>query len=232
MPSPDLEHGFGFTLLRDAVGFTDMTNLNISYAYRIHAGKHHLALGLLGGVHHFHSNLLIVKTKVLGDPAFFFNQVNRWLPNAGAGVYYNTDKLFAGFAVPNILPGRLNPVDRQDLQARRYMYMNFNGGGIVDLQNGAKFRPSMMIRYAPGIPVSMDLTGSFFLRDMLWVGASWRYREAFVFFAELQYRQWRVGYSYDFIQSDISAFTTGSHEIMLSFDIGFTKDNKRSPRYF
>ena len=232
MPSPDRRNGFGFTLMRDAIGFNDVTNLNLTYAYRIPAGNGNLSLGLLGGLHHFHSNLLIIKTKELGDPAFFFNQVNRILPNCGAGIYFDNSKIFAGASVPNVIASRLNPADRPDLQARRYVSFNFYGGANIHLEDGTKFRPSLLLRYAPGLPVSLDLSGSIFLKNLIWAGISWRHREALVLFTSIRIQQYRIGYSYDFVQSPLTANSAGSQEIMLSFDIGFTKNNQQSPRIF
>ena len=42
----------------------------------------------------------------------------------------------------------------------------------------------------------------------------------------------RIGYAYDAVTSDIRAYAPASHEIMLLFDLNFSRRVSRSPRYF
>jgi hypothetical protein len=42
----------------------------------------------------------------------------------------------------------------------------------------------------------------------------------------------RIGYAYDHIISDLKATTASSHEIILLFDLNFSKKVSQSPRYF
>jgi hypothetical protein len=44
--------------------------------------------------------------------------------------------------------------------------------------------------------------------------------------------QMRFGYSYDYTISELNTFSSGSHEIMISYDFRFKKDAILSPRYF
>jgi hypothetical protein len=42
----------------------------------------------------------------------------------------------------------------------------------------------------------------------------------------------KIGYAYDHIVSDLKVTTPSSHEIILLFDVNFSKKVSRSPRYF
>jgi hypothetical protein len=65
------------------------------------------------------------------------------------------------------------------------------------------------------------------------IGASYRLDDSFsglVNFAVTP--SVRIGYAYDAVTSDINAFAPASHEIMLLFDLNFSRRVSRSPRYF
>lgn len=42
----------------------------------------------------------------------------------------------------------------------------------------------------------------------------------------------KIGYAYDLTLSDLSDYTSGSHEIMLSFDVKRESGRIKSPRFF
>jgi hypothetical protein len=66
------------------------------------------------------------------------------------------------------------------------------------------------------------------------MGASYRWEDAVsLLFNFGVTRAFRIGYAYDYTISDFSnSHTGGSHEIILLYDIDFTKKNLKSPRFF
>ncbi|RZL05534.1 MAG: type IX secretion system membrane protein PorP/SprF, partial [Pedobacter sp.] len=42
----------------------------------------------------------------------------------------------------------------------------------------------------------------------------------------------RIGYSYDHTITKLGGFNSGSHEIMVRYEFGFTKNRIVAPRYF
>ncbi len=44
--------------------------------------------------------------------------------------------------------------------------------------------------------------------------------------------QFRLGYAYDWTTTELTHFNTGSHEVMLRYELGFRRDKMLSPRYF
>jgi hypothetical protein len=66
------------------------------------------------------------------------------------------------------------------------------------------------------------------------IGASYRLDDSFLWSGEFcGYRhRCALGYAYDAVTSDINAFAPASHEIMLLFDLNFSRRVSRSPRYF
>ena len=44
--------------------------------------------------------------------------------------------------------------------------------------------------------------------------------------------QFRAGYAYDYTLSDLGDYNTGSHEIMINYDLDFLGKGFRTPRLF
>ena len=82
-------------------------------------------------------------------------------------------------------------------------------------------------------PLSVDLNANFSFYDKLWFGAGYRFGDAVT--ANLVYHftpQFRAGYAYDYTLSDIGNYTTGTHEIMINYDLDFEGHGFKTPRRF
>jgi hypothetical protein len=44
--------------------------------------------------------------------------------------------------------------------------------------------------------------------------------------------QFRLGYAYDYTITELTRYNSGSHELMLRYELGFRRDRIISPRYF
>jgi len=84
----------------------------------------------------------------------------------------------------------------------------------------------------PGTSPQFDFNGHLLFANRFWLGASYRTEESMVFMAEWSIFQWlRVGYAYDYSMSELSTYTSGSHEFMLGVDL-ISKKSMVSPRFF
>jgi hypothetical protein len=90
-----------------------------------------------------------------------------------------------------------------------------------------------MLKSSVNAPMSVDISTNFMIYDKLELGATYRLEDSFgamVNFAITP--NLRIGYAYDHIVSDLNVATPASHEVMLLFDINFSKKVSQSPRYF
>jgi type IX secretion system PorP/SprF family membrane protein len=245
--------GLGFTAFNDQLGLENHTGFYGSYAFRIKLGERTtLALGLQGGVTNFRWNLAEAVLSAGGatnDPAFA-NNVVKWLPNFGTGVYLSNDRGYLGISVPNLIENNLSGYDSGDLRAKqkRHYYMM---AGFVLGKNAIKVKPSMLVKYVNinSTPLGVDGNVNVWFHDRIAVGASYRYNrfsgytqnatqaDAVVGLFELQLNeQLRFGYSYDYTTSSLNhskAFlSVPTHEIMLRYEFGFNKSKILTPRYF
>lgn len=233
-PTPDLHHGWGVAITHDAVGFTERLNADFTYAYRLHLGKQSsLALGLLGGFNYYRTQLSQIATWDPQDPAFAQGDVRKVLPNAGTGLYFNSKKAYAGISMPNILPATLHDPYFDALISQRDRPVFATAGVVVRLTDWVKLKPSILAKYSRGSGVHMDYNASLLFKDILWVGASFRPKQAWVLMAEVNLTPYlRLGYAYDQSMGQAYAITQPSHEFMVGIDLAVKKGKMVNPRLF
>ncbi len=229
--------GMGLSMIADEIGPAKEQNIYADFSYTISTSQEgRLAFGLKGGVTMLNVNLLdvVLPQTSTGDDPLFDENINDVFPNFGAGVYYYNKKWYAGFSVPNIL--KTEHLDKENIntQASEEVHYFLTTGYVFDLSSTLKLKPSIMIKGVTGAPISFDVNANVLLYDRFEMGASYRWQDAVsLLFNFGVTRSFRVGYAYDYTISEFSNSNTGgSHEIILLYDIDFTKKNLKSPRFF
>lgn len=231
--------GLGFSLLRDQIGPTTQTGINLDFAYKIQIGeKGKLAFGLKAGLNMRSSNLLSeVSTADGGDNAFQNDIQTELLPNFGFGLYYSTPKFYVGLSTPRLLENDLNTSSTSSITSREQRHYFFIAGAVFPLNESGtvKLRPTTFFKITQGAPAELDLTALFYFHDKYWVGPMLRTTDAVGVLAGLNLTdQFSVGYSFDWsFGNQTGAYNAGSHELMLRYDFVFKDKGKiLSPRYF
>jgi len=230
--------GLGISFINDKLGYENFSYLYADYSYTIKATETvKLAFGIKGGLTHYS-----LDEELLNDPSVvndqFFNDVsNRWSPNFGAGLYLHSTRWYLGLSAPRILNtdynnGGSGSVDYVALERISYY---FTGGYVFDLSENTKLKPSALLKATNGAPLSFDLSANFLFHDKLWLGGAYRINEnaaAIGGIADFQIsKQLRIGYAYEYPISDIRPYTSGTHEVLLMFEV-FKSKRIKSPRYF
>lgn len=228
----------------DQIGVTKTNSVNAGFAYRIKVGKKRditLSFGISAGFENYRADLNSVATTDANDPSFAGNNQNRWLPNVGAGFYAYSNNFFAGVSVPYILTNRLKgPAALFATStgiARQYQTLNITGGYAFELGKKVHFVPSVLFTYVPDYaPVTLDFNAMFVFIDRVWLGASYRLEDSYDFSLAVNItKQVKIGYCYDLTVSPLTRFTTGTHEVMVSFDTWFNGKKAVAPaqmKYF
>lgn len=225
--------GLGLSFIEDDLGPENFTYLYADFSYAIPTGDTgKLAFGLKGGFTQYSLDGDFRESESF-DPSIFGIE-DRWTPNIGAGVYWSTNRVYAGLSVPRILNTDKNTDDGFEALDRLSYY--FTVGGVLDISNNLKFKPAALIKATNGAPISYDLTANFLFNEKFWLGGSYRINNqtaAIGGIADFQVsRQLRVGYAYEKPISDIANYTSGTHEILLIYEFKFLNSKLKSPRYF
>jgi len=219
-------------------GFTKSQSIYASYAYHIKLAKGKLSFGLKGGFDR--SNTVYPSDRFLttpGDPVFV-NDKPYLLPNIGAGIYYFSDKLFAGLSVPSFLSYRKNSSTGSVEPYHSFSKYDliFSAGGLITFSPSFKFKPSVLIDYSLEKTkklTQLDINGNFIIGDLIWVGGSWRTSEQVaVGILQVQLNpQLMIGFSYDYPVGRMNNYSKGSSEFIFRYEFGY-KVSAANPRYF
>lgn len=227
--------GLGLQLFNDRLGISRTTGAAASYAYRLKIGESALSFGIQGSLRQFVADYANVPLSGSNpyDPAFAYN-LNKLFLNVGTGVYFNSDKFYAGISAQDLVKNRLvENVSDSTLNNPTQLHVFFNTGLVIALNQDFKLRPSVLVKAVKGAPVEGDLGANFWIKDVVSVGAMYRTSADIVALLEIQATpQLRFGYSYDHSTTALRGFNSGSHEFMIRFEFGSNKGKVLSPRYF
>jgi type IX secretion system PorP/SprF family membrane protein len=229
--------GVGLTVMNESIGVTHQFAVYGNYAYRIQAGSNGaFAMGLQAGFINHQEDLSEVITNEQNDNEFLFNTPHVLLPNAGFGMYYNTDRFYAGLSIPRMFlnkvagDGSSDVVNKMSFKTWHYY---FTTGYVFPVSESVKLKPTLMVKEVSGAPLVADISMHALLKDVFWIGFSYRTEDSFAGIASFQITpQFRIGYSYDYTTTELNNYSSGTHEISLGYDFFFTKKKVVTPRYF
>lgn len=230
-PVRNQKMGLGFLFLHDKIGVTNQNGAYLSYAYRIpflNGGK--LAMGIQGGFVNYHAKFSLVSST---DPTFATGDVREWQPNFGAGLYYSTDRFYAGLSLPQLIETTFDK-HNTDSDSKLVRHYFLSSGYVFDLNEDLKLKPNVLVKYVSGAPLEIDLNTNLLIKETVWIGFSWRSFDSIDAILQLQITERiQLGYSYDFAtQSDLRRINSGSHEFMLNYRIPRRGERIVTPRYF
>ncbi len=226
--------GLGFSIVNDEIGPTSETYFDIDFSYTVNTsdeGK--LSFGLKGSAH-----LLDVRFSELNqyapDVTLAQDIDNKFSPNFGAGVYYHTNKFYAGLSVPRFL--QTSHFEESSLSVAQEL-INFYliTGYVFDLNTNLKFKPTILSKVVKGAPLQVDLSANFLLNDKLILGAAYRWDAALSGLVGFQLNEsFLIGLAYDREVTELgnAAFNNGSFEVIIRYDFIKTKGSLKSPRFF
>ncbi|MFY0602142.1 MAG: type IX secretion system membrane protein PorP/SprF [Cyclobacteriaceae bacterium] len=229
-PIPHKRIGLGLQVTRDQVAVTDLTSVMAGYSYKIPIAGGILSMGVQGGFQSYNSNLSSVYT--IGNDATFDEDFRSTKPNIGVGLFYYNPVFYAGLSAPQLINNKIESDGNVILTQSRHYFLT--GGIVFPISDGVKLKPNILVKAVEGAPLSADYNINVLLKEILWLGISYRPPESINFLIELNVNQrFRVGYAYDYvIDQTLSDVATSSHEILLNYRFKLSKDNVVTPRYF
>lgn len=228
-----LQHnlGIGFNIINDEIGPSDELYIDANISYTLQTSERgNLAFGLrLGGRT---LNLDWSKGSFQNPDAVFNQNIdNRFTATIGGGFYYYTDRFYLGVSVPNFL--RTDHYDDliESVAAERLHYFLI-AGYVFDLSEEVKFKPAVIAKAVSGAPLSADFSANFLFREKFTVGLAYRWDDSISGLVNLQVSdRLQIGYAYDLTTSNFRNYNSGTHEVMLTYDLLRTPKLK-SPRFF
>lgn len=178
----------------------------------------HISFGLSFGANYYQTFYDRLKVNDVNEDiyqdGFSYSQTTM---NIGFGLMYYNSVRFIGISIPTLIENSLNS-NKLTSTEKRHTYIV--GGFIKEMSNGITLRPSTVIKYTANAPIAIDINLAVLLKDRLWLGLLFKNNPALgintVYTINTNFS---IGYAYEQQLTSIQRYTSGSHEIMLSYKI-------------
>jgi type IX secretion system PorP/SprF family membrane protein len=224
--------GLGVVLVNDELGPSDEFYLDANFSYTITLNNYSkLSFGIKGGGRLL--NIDWTKGSYQEQEDVFQQPIdNKFLPTVGAGVYWHSETSYIGLSVPNFLTDEHYDGIQNAVAAERLHYFLI-AGKVFDLSPTIKFKPAFLGKFVVGAPVIADVSANFMFSEVLRLGVAYRWDDSVSGLLGLQIGpKLMVGYAYDATTTRLKNFNSGSHEIMLRFELRSREKQLKSPRFF
>ena len=228
-----LRGGLSALVMQDQIGFTKTISLRVGYSYIREIGYGKLGVGFQVG---FNNRSVDFAKFVAVDPndqllQQIQGEESEILIDGSLGVVYEVqDHYFVGFSVNQILQTsgkelanwttNVDSTTTESFLYRMTLDRTFylQGGYEVAFRNpNFALLPFAMIKLDQA-SIQLDVATLLEYKNMFWGGLNYRIQDAVSVIAGIQYKNFKVGYSYDITTSQLGlSRTAGSHEVMLKY---------------
>ncbi|MRH99405.1 type IX secretion system membrane protein PorP/SprF [Kriegella sp. EG-1] len=228
--------GLGLNIVNDNLGPAQRFHADGNFSYTIKTGQEtNLSFGLKAGIRYLDVDFSKGTADQQNDPNLI-DIDSKLSPTIGLGLYYHHNtKWYAGLSLPNIFTTKYYSDVQGDVAEER-LHFFLIAGYVFDLSSDLKFKPAILSKIVSGAPLSADISANFLYKEKLTLGVSYRFDDAVSGLAGFQITDgFFAGYAYDFTTSGLTnSLSSGSHEIMLRFDLAKSKKIIRivSPRFY
>ena len=226
--------GLGMSVLNESIGISRRIGFNGNYSYRIKTGADgHLSFGLSGGLIQYHQNFNELVLIDPNDHLFSTSYPSVIAPNAGFGMFFYTNRFYLGFSIPRLIKNSMQSYGLQNSASPQSWHYYLTSAVVLNLSENFILKPSMMIKEVSGAPLQAELAMHALVGKVWWIGTSYRSGAAVTATTGFQLSpQMRIFYSYDYALTKLQNYSSGSHEIVISYDFARRVNRITSPRIF
>ena len=226
MPIYDNKMGIGLQFQNDQSHILVNNSGKLSYRYTLDLNaEHKLGFGLYGGFLQRKINYSTIETADMEDPTLLNRNVSGSVFDAGFGAWYTWKTVEAGLSIDQILNNRIdfeNDISEKASSFQNIRHFTINAAYEYKFNDDIwAIKPGLAIRSFQGANINMELTAIAKWKKLLWAGTGYRQGFGLIFLAGVEVaEQITFGYSYDYSLNEINQYSSGSHEILLSYRFG------------
>lgn len=215
----------GLRIYNETMGPAVMNNgLGVAYAYKINFRKSRLSMGLEANVMNQSIDFPKLRRNNANDQAIPTTKESVFIPDASAGIYYDQETFFAGFAMNNLFNNKYvyEGVNNRNLNGNLFRHSYLYTGAIFKVAPKIQITPALLAKYVSGAPIQVDINAIGVYNEMLSLGMGYRTDNSIAGIFRFTFqKKISVGYSYDFATSPMGTYHRGNHEVMLSYRLAF-----------
>lgn len=236
--------GLGAVMQQESMGLYNNLSLGIQAAYKIKLWGGTLSTGIQLG---FIDQGFKGSEVYLPDDDDYHEGTDNAIPTTdlkgtafdlGAGIYYTHKYFWAGLSCTHITSptitlnaesGEGGEEKNYEFQAGRTLY--FMAGSNIQLKNSLfEIIPSVMVK-SDFTFTTGEITGRVRYNKFLSAGLGYRYNDAVMIMLGAEFKNFYLGYSYDYATSAISKASSGSHEIIAGYKLKLDLSEKNKNKH-
>jgi type IX secretion system PorP/SprF family membrane protein len=219
----------GADFYHDSRGILNTNSFLFTAGYSIaFSQKDYLRFGISGGLGFRNIDLSQVDNP--SDPALLNVVENNMFINGNFGVSYHTGYFSVGIAIPNLFEPNLNNTstfENGEIAPFNEVVFNTSYRFYFGLDDYA-FEPQILYRYSNLLPKQYELAGIFHLKNIVWVGGSFRQNYGVSALGGIKFKnQMAFGYSYGMGLQSLSGIGASTHEFSFSLQLGQKRRSRR-----
>lgn len=212
--------GLGGYVFNQTNGAVSRTGIKGSYAYHIRFQHSQLSFGLSLLAYQLRLDEDKINFKDEGDELWAGARKSVFIPDADAGVYYNSRDFWAGFSVDQLFESSLKFGDSgydSYVLERNYYLM---GGVDFQVSRTSIFSPSFLLKYGENGNMQADLTAKLYFDQQYWFGLSYRTTNSLIVMGGVSVDRFIFGYAFDINLNRLMKYSYGTHEFTFIAKIG------------
>lgn len=235
--------GVGVMVQQESLGLFSNLNAGAQASYKMKLFKGTLSIGVQLGLFDqgFKGSEVYIPDgddyHEKNDNAIHTNDLHGTAFDLNFGVWYTHKILWAGLSMTHITQPtvKLNTQEGSDdsgyeSQAGRMLY--FMAGSNIPIKNTLfEIQPSLLLRSDIKSMVQAEVTARVRYNRFLSGGVAYRYNDAVSLQLGAEYKNFFVGYSYDYPLSAISKASSGSHEILVGYNMKLNLAGKNKNKH-
>lgn len=231
LPLRQLKHTLSLTAFHDAIGINNNSEVSLSYAYGMKVGLNaYLSLGVSASLDLLQADYSVLHTIDANDPLFMAKTPLTPFPDFKFGAYFFKNRTYAGFTIPTLLNNQVmftsdgTPTGTTEFDVDNLHYYLHFGHGFI-LNEKLDLNASTLIKEVSGAPIQFDLNAQLMYNKKAGFGLSYRTSKEVLAMLTFQIApplKFSYGYEYNFGQ--IGNYSSGSHEIMMIYQLNPPKD--------
>ena len=214
--------GFGMTVISDKTFIEKQTYVSLDFSYKLKMSETaDVYFGIKAGGNSYNVNTTGLETyNVQSDPALA--SISTFNPNVGVGAVYKEGSMYVSLSIPRLLNTKRATNDAGYASvATDSPHIYLSGGYDIPLDGELStfvLKPSAMLRYVAGAPVSLDITTMLQIDKTFELGGMYRTDKAYAAMATvLISNRLLFGFAYEMSTQPTLAAARNTNEILLQF---------------
>jgi len=223
--------GAGLYVMQDNIGPFKQSNFGLTYAYHVQFPDVELSLGLGGNATNHIIDGSLITIHHTQDPSIDQSiKDNDWVFDGNFGIYLYNDRFHVGISSLHLFEQKAIFYKNDTSKHSKFKYVqhgNFTVGYNFAENPDYIWESTIYANFVQGAPLMVDYTMRLHIRERMFAGVSIRLRDAIALQVGYSFaNHYQVSYSYDFLVSKLSKYSSGTHEIMIAFSHNIWGDKR------